>query len=108
MGLIYISYFVPEDGDTQEQPNMFVVKWELHRLSDLEEAFTMPGKYHFRQFDAEKLMWIDIVDRVDWNLSSMKNGDDIVFGPLKVTRLAWTTKEQEEKKINPKSKNLLF
>lgn len=51
--LILGRYFVPEDGDTEDHPNVFMLPKSTQsgsspRLGDVKQAFPMPGKYHFR------------------------------------------------------------
>lgn len=48
-----IRYFVPEDGDTEEHPNIFLMPKSQNsgfspRLREMKEHFPMPGSYHFR------------------------------------------------------------
>lgn len=48
-----IRYFVPEDGDKEEHPNIFLLPKSQNsgfspRLKEIKENFPMPGSYHFR------------------------------------------------------------
>jgi len=48
-----IRYFVPEDGDSEDHPNIFLMSKPVQsgfspRLKDIKDSFPMPGKYHFR------------------------------------------------------------
>ena len=46
----YVQYFIPTDGDSEEHPNVFVVRRPPRGLTlgDIESAFPLPGKYLFR------------------------------------------------------------
>mmetsp|Transcript_16309 Transcript_16309/g.19926 ORF Transcript_16309/g.19926 Transcript_16309/m.19926 type:complete len:301 (+) Transcript_16309:78-980(+) len=72
-----IRYFVPEDGDTEDHPNIFLMPKTQNsgfspRLRDIKEKFPMRGTYHFRfksplipGSDREKnsvAVWLDCVD----------------------------------------------
>ena len=71
------SYFLPEDGDTEHNPNVFLAPKPRQpgappTLADIKHAFPLPGKYHFRfksplvsGGDREKhcvAVWMDCVD----------------------------------------------
>lgn len=71
------SYFVPEDGDLEEQPNVFLAPKPRQQgyaptLGQVKSAFPLPGRYHFRfksplmpGGDREKgsmPVWMDCVD----------------------------------------------
>jgi hypothetical protein len=48
-----IRYFVPEDGDVEDHPNIFLLPKSQHsgfspKLREIKENFPMPGAYHFR------------------------------------------------------------
>lgn len=48
-----IRYFIPEDGDTEINPNVFLAPRSRQTnqpplLNEIKEAFPLPGKYHFR------------------------------------------------------------
>ena len=46
----YVQYFVPGDGDSEEHPNVCLVRrapGQL-RLEDVAAAFPLPGTYFFR------------------------------------------------------------
>lgn len=72
-----IRYFIPEDGDTEDHPNIFLMSKPTQsgfspRLRDIKESFPMPGSYHFRfkaplipGTDREKgsfAVWMDCAD----------------------------------------------
>lgn len=72
-----IRYFVPEDGDLEEHPNIYLMPKPAQsgfspRLKDVKDSFPMPGTYHFRfkcplipGTDREKSavsVWMDCVD----------------------------------------------
>jgi hypothetical protein len=71
------SYFLPEDGDTELNPNVFLAPKPRQQgapptLGEVKHAFPLPGKYHFRfksalvpGGDREKncvAVWMDCVD----------------------------------------------
>jgi hypothetical protein len=71
------SYFIPEDGDSEEQPNVFLAPKPRQQgyppsLGEVKHNFPLPGKYHFRfksplvpGTDREKgamPVWMDCVD----------------------------------------------
>jgi len=48
-----IRYFIPEDGDSEEHPNVFLTQKPRQNgqpplLRDIKSNFPLPGKYHFR------------------------------------------------------------
>lgn len=48
-----IRYFIPEDGDSEDHPNIFLMSKPTQsgfspRLKDVKDSFPMPGRYHFR------------------------------------------------------------
>lgn len=44
-----VRYFVPEDGDLEDQPNVFLApKTRGITLHDIKSSFPLPGKYFFR------------------------------------------------------------
>uniref|UniRef100_A0A7S2I1Q8 DIX domain-containing protein n=1 Tax=Helicotheca tamesis TaxID=374047 RepID=A0A7S2I1Q8_9STRA len=72
-----IRYFLPEDGDVEQHPNVFLAPKPSRPgaaplLGQVKEAFPLPGKYHFRfkaplfpGADREKggmAVWMDCVD----------------------------------------------
>lgn len=72
-----LSYFVPEDGDSELQPNVFLAPKPRQQgmpptLGEVKSAFPLPGRYHFRfkaplipGGDREKngmAVWMDCVD----------------------------------------------
>ena len=46
----YISYFIPADGDSEEHPNVFLIRKPQKEVktSDVTASFPLPGTYHFR------------------------------------------------------------
>ena len=46
----YVQYFVPGDGDSEEHPNVCLVRRApgALRLEDVAAAFPLPGTYFFR------------------------------------------------------------
>lgn len=47
------SYFIPEDGDTESYPNVFLAPKPRQQgmppsLGQVKESFPLPGRYHFR------------------------------------------------------------
>ncbi len=46
----YIQYFIPSDNDSEDHPNVFVVRKPPRNLTlgDVSSAFPLPGKYLFR------------------------------------------------------------
>lgn len=71
------SYFVPEDGDSEDYPNVFLAPKPRQQghpptLGQVKSAFPLPGRYHFRfkspllpGGDREKgsmPVWMDCVD----------------------------------------------
>ena len=48
-----LSYFIPEDGDDESRPNVFLAAKSRHQgvppsLGQIRDAFPLPGRYHFR------------------------------------------------------------
>jgi hypothetical protein len=99
-----IKYFIPEDGDKEEHPNIFMLKKSTQsgfspRLRDVKDAFPMPGKYHFRfksplipGTDREKgavAVWMDCVDN-DQRVGVWKNS---IFA--KVTRISMEEEDED-------------
>jgi len=91
------SYFIPEDGDEEQHPNVFLAPKPRQpgappTLGQVKDAFPLPGRYHFRfkaplypGGDREKgamAVWMDIV-RDNVAVPTWKNG--VV---TKVTRLS--------------------
>jgi hypothetical protein len=75
--ILVVSYFIPEDGDSEEQPNVFLAPKPRQQgyppsLGEVKHSFPLPGKYHFRfksplvpGTDREKgamPVWMDCVD----------------------------------------------
>lgn len=67
-----IRYFIPEDGDMETQPNVFLApKSRQHgtppTLGQVKQAFPLPGRYHFRfktslGGDTKLAVWMDCTD----------------------------------------------
>jgi len=100
-----IKYFVPEDGDSEEHPNIFMLPKSKQtgfspRLGDVKESFPLPGKYHFRfktplipGTDREKgavAVWMDCVDD-NQHVGVWRNG---IFA--KVTRINMDDDDDDE------------
>ena len=53
LAIFIISYFIPEDGDIETQPNVFLAPKPRQQgypvtLGQVKQAFPLPGRYHFR------------------------------------------------------------
>jgi hypothetical protein len=72
-----VSYFIPEDGDLESQPNVFLAPKPRQpgyppSLAEIKQSFPLPGRYHFRfkapivpGSDRDKgamPVWMDVVD----------------------------------------------
>jgi len=72
-----VRYFIPEDGDSELQPNMFLAPKSRQQgypptLGQVKSSFPLPGRYHFRfksplipGSDRDKdamAVWMDCVD----------------------------------------------
>lgn len=81
-----ISYFIPEDGDSQEHPNVFECPGSVQSLTvaALRKVFPVPGKYHFRavRLVGNMNVWLDLVDEA--GIVPSHNGEIT----LKVTRIS--------------------
>ena len=46
----FIYYFIPEDKDSIEKMNIFMIPKDYKnlRLNDIKENFPLPGNYYFR------------------------------------------------------------
>ncbi len=67
-------YFIPEDGDTEANPNVFLAPKPSRpgyppTLEQIKASFPLPGKYHFRfkstlipGVDKGPAVWMDCVD----------------------------------------------
>lgn len=97
-------YFIPEDGDTEDQPNVFLMQKDSSsnlspKLREIQAAFPLPGTYHFRfkcplipGTDREKgavSVWMDCVDP-DQHVGVWRNS---IFA--KVTRINMEDEEEE-------------
>ena len=86
----HIFYYVPEDQDSFEHLNLFIIpNKSLNdvRLHDIKTFFPIPGDYHFRfQFKYQnQLVWLDLSND-DCTLPQVE-GVVIVKG----TRKSWNT-----------------
>ena len=65
----HVAYFVPLDGDSEEQPNVFAVRKPARALTlgDLTAAFPLPGAYIFRAKAAfgKTYVWFDLQNPED-------------------------------------------
>lgn len=99
-----VRYFVPEDKDTEDKPNAFIINkpQDQLRLKDLRESFPLPGEYHFRfkfQLNPKKAVWLDFnreesampcfnkqiiikVSRISWQSSKIINHTEEEFPDL--------------------------
>lgn len=60
---MWIKYFVPEDGDDANHPNVFQAE-KVNTLEDIKRAFPLSGSYHFRflkEID-KMIVWLDVVE----------------------------------------------
>jgi hypothetical protein len=80
-----VLYFVPEDGDEEEHPNVFSIARPAGkvRLGDVKQKFPLPGGYQFRFKRAFKntFVWADVGD--DYEVVPRFEGNIV----CKVTRL---------------------
>lgn len=60
---MWVRYFVPEDGDDANHPNVFCVD-RMNTLDDVKRSFPLSGNFHFRFMkELDKMtVWMDIVD----------------------------------------------
>ena len=102
---VTISYFVPQDGDTEARPNVYSLRRPLEkiRLGDIKSKFPLPGNYHFRFKRAfgSSYVWFDIAD----DYAVVPNFDGMVC--CKVTRLETTSSSRLKANNNvvPSAKN---
>lgn len=81
-----VKYFIPEDGDEFDHPNIFMLSKERNvTLRDIREAFPVPGVYHFRILQAmgNTKVWMDLVD----DSEPISSGDSAIFA--KVSRIRY-------------------
>lgn len=59
----YVYYFVPQDGDSEEHPNVFLIRKPPRSVTtaDITEQFPLPGTYFFRfkQQYGKSYVWLD-------------------------------------------------
>ncbi|CAJ1936933.1 unnamed protein product [Cylindrotheca closterium] len=100
-----IRYFIPEDGDEETHPNVFLAPKPRHpgtppTLGQIKDAFPLPGTYHFRfksplypGGDRDKgamSVWMDLVNDAD-PIPTWKNG--IV---AKITRISMEDDDDDD------------
>lgn len=78
-----ISYFIPEDGDDEAHPNIFISEEPITTLGQLKQNFPLKGSYHFRfrKSIGDLNVWMDVVD----DKNTVPSTDGRVF--TKVTRV---------------------
>eukprot|EP01083_Nonionella_stella_P056081 147874_1 len=107
-----IRYFIPEDGDTEDHPNIYLMPKPTQsgfspRLGDIKDSFPVPGNYHFRfksplipGTDREKgaiSVWMDCVDD-DQHVGVWRN---TIFA--KVTRINMDDYDDDADFVRPTS-----
>jgi hypothetical protein len=100
-----IQYFVPEDKDSQDRYNGFLIYKKIDdiRLSDIRENFPLPGKYYYRfkfKYVNDQVVWIDH-SKED---SKLPRFDDKII--MKVSRLSWDSNTGENIVNSNNSQNL--
>mmetsp|Transcript_15266 Transcript_15266/g.18020 ORF Transcript_15266/g.18020 Transcript_15266/m.18020 type:complete len:264 (-) Transcript_15266:2020-2811(-) len=71
---VSILYYIPEDGDTENYPNVFVLSskngGDKNRitLGEIKKSFPLPGAYHFRFKKSFKntYVWLDVSNDEDF------------------------------------------
>lgn len=60
---MWVRYFVPEDGDDSNHPNVYQAE-KINSLEDLKRSFPLSGQFHFRFLkDLDKMMvWMDVTE----------------------------------------------
>ncbi len=89
--MVYVKYFVPEDGDEQSHPNVFKVQGcssvSALTLGLLKKSFPVEGAYHFRFLTSlpgnKTKVWLDILE--DSSSVPTVEGNSEVFA--KVSRI---------------------
>mmetsp|Transcript_79952 Transcript_79952/g.93426 ORF Transcript_79952/g.93426 Transcript_79952/m.93426 type:complete len:212 (-) Transcript_79952:25-660(-) len=85
-----VYYYVPEDKDDPEYPNVFGVNLaqEEIRINDIKAAFPLEGEYHFRfKFKmSSQLVWMDLPSKS----AGLPLFDGKIF--IKATRISWEDK----------------
>lgn len=99
------SYFIPEDGDDEMNPNVFLAPKPRHpgtppSLGGVKDAFPLPGTYHFRfksplypGGDRDKgamAVWMDLINDADL-IPTWKNA--VV---AKVTRISMEEEDDDD------------
>lgn len=65
---MFIKYFIPEDGDDQQHPNVFRLSTtnneSIPSLLEIKKKFPVPGEYHFRFLTTvgKYTVWLDMVE----------------------------------------------
>lgn len=61
---MFVKYFIPEDGDEQAHPNVFRLEATQPTLTEIKNAFPVPGSYHFRFLKniGSHIVWLDVID----------------------------------------------
>lgn len=96
-----LRYFIPEDGDLEYQPNVFLAPRSAQPLTlgSIKHAFPLPGRYHFRfktslapNSDPKQFaVWMDVTD--DRQPVPLYGRSQIV---AKVTRIGVEEDEDDE------------
>ena len=64
MALTNILYFLPEDNESMNQFNSFIIHKQADEITmrDIKQSFPLPGEYHFRfQYNYhEAPVWLDV------------------------------------------------
>lgn len=62
--MTFIKYFIPEDGDEQNHPNVYSLDSSQPKLFEIKKSFPISGEYHFRFLKnvAELVVWMDVLD----------------------------------------------
>ena len=99
-GRTLVNYVIAEDVDDFEHPNVFAVHKNIEKLciSDIIDAFPLPGDYHFRfKVDFKKtFVWEDAV-HMDVPVPTYKGGVS-----LKISRLR-PSEPSRNKSVSPAS-----
>ena len=103
-----VLYFVPEDGETEKQMNIFLIQKapEQVTLADIRSEFPMPGEYHFRfqyafkQSDCK--IWMDLCSE-DQHVPQY-DGDIKV----KATRKSWHTGMSKHHRVQVPQQQVKF
>ena len=99
----FIYYFIPEDKDSIEKMNIFMIPKDYKnlRLNDIKENFPLPGNYYFRfkfEFNGKEV-WIDF-NNPNGNLPKFEG--KII---MKVQRIAWEEQNNNNNNNNNNNSN---